>query len=317
VSDPSPCAVLPVSRVPWTGPSGPADPRLSALGRVTATAVIVAMLSSGPARALEPSDANKSACRDAYEASQLRRRAGELVVARAQLRICGGEDCPAIMRSDCVRWLADVELDVPSLVFEARSDGVPVFDASVTIDGHEVARQIDGRPIEIDPGIHVARFERKGTSAIELRLIVRGGEKNRLVLAEWTTPKSTQDSALVRTDRPVPPSVYITAAIGASGIAGFAIAGVLGNSAKSDLEASGCAPFCARDKVTTMRNEYLAADVGLGIAIAELVTSALIFATRPDRIVNARTQAAPRAALHASPAATLSMRPSLWWQVSF
>jgi hypothetical protein len=180
-----------------------------------------------------------------------------------------------------------------------------------------VAPQIDGRPIEVDPGIHVAKFERKGLSAIEQRLIVRGGEKNRLVVADWTTPKSTQDPPPVRTDRPVPSSVYITAAIGVLGMAGFAIAGAVGNGAKSDLEASGCAPFCAPDKVSTMRNDYLAADIGLGIGIAELATSALIFATRPDRKLNPRSVAAPISALHASPAGTRSGWTLLWWRLSF
>jgi hypothetical protein len=213
--------------------------------------------------------------------------------------------------------LAEVEHDVPSLVFEARVDGILVFDPSVTIDGNEVAPQIDGRPIEVDPGIHVAKFERKGLSAIEQRLIVRGGEKNRLVVADWTTPKSTQDPPPVRTDRPVPSSVYITAAIGVLGMAGFAIAGAVGNGAKSDLEASGCAPFCAPDKVSTMRNDYLAADIGLGIGIAELATSALIFATRPDRKLNPRSVAAPISALHASPAGTRSGWTLLWWRLSF
>src|SRR5579864_3957502 len=85
------------------------------------------------ARALpaqSPDDTSKGACRHAYESAQLLRRSEELVAARAELQICGAEACPAITRTDCVRWLAEVEAGIPSVVFEAKTSMGLVFDVS-------------------------------------------------------------------------------------------------------------------------------------------------------------------------------------------
>jgi hypothetical protein len=237
-----------------------------------------------PAQTLE--ETNKGACRHAYESAQLLRRNEELVAARAQLQICGAEACPAITRTDCVQWLAEVEGAIPSVVFEARTDMGAAFDVSASVDGGVRAKELDGRPLEVDPGLHTFVFERKGSPPLEQKVILREGQKSQLIVADWTTPKPQETAGRPtrsHPDRPVPISVYVTATIAALGFADFAIAGSLGNGLKNDLDASGCAPFCARNEVDALRKRYVIADLGLAVGIADLATTVVLFLTRPER----------------------------------
>jgi hypothetical protein len=250
------------------------------LARAIATCLVIAPAASLRAQpSAETDDSGKIACQQAYESSQLRRRNQQLIEARERLRACGAEACPAIIREDCVQWIGQVEAGIPSIVFEARTDAGPVFDVSARIDGVLVASQFDGRPIELDPGLHTVTLERAGRSRVEQRVILREGEKNRLVVADWTTPKPAEtagSAAVGGTERGVRPLVYVTAGIAALGFADFAIAGALGNSLKSDLEANQCAPFCSHDTANAVRARYVIADIGLGIGVAELATTALL-----------------------------------------
>ncbi len=189
---------------------------------------------------------------------------------------------------DCVEWLGQTEAGIPSVVFEARTDAGPIFDVIARIDGAVVATALDGRPLEIDPGLHRVTFEHTGRAPIEERLIVREGERNRLLVADWTTPHrsptSTAPAVTPKAERPIPAAAYVSAAIAGLGFAEFAIAGELGDNLKNDLEASHCAPFCSRDKSDALRDRYIAADIGLGIGIAELATTAVLFLTRPESV---------------------------------
>jgi hypothetical protein len=185
---------------------------------------------------------------------------------------------------DCVRWLAEVEAAIPSVVLEAHTSGGPVFDVAVTIDGVAHPNALDGRPIELNPGVHAFDFERRGGPSVNQKVVLVEGQKNRLVLADWSSPPlEGLRPAGGRLERPIPAAAYVTAGLSVLAFAGFAIAGTLGNSLKSDLERSDCTPFCSRDQTDALRTRYLTADIALAIGIAELATSAIIFLTRPER----------------------------------
>ncbi|HSY21537.1 MAG TPA: hypothetical protein VK841_05455 [Polyangiaceae bacterium] len=238
--------------------------------------------------------AGSAGCVRAYESAQLARRDERLLDARRELRLCGGETCPAVLRRDCVEWLGQTEAGIPTLVLEAKTDGGAVFDVAASIDGRRVTTALDGRPIEVDPGLHRVTFERAGLPPIEQRIILREGEKNRLLVAAWTTPKGPPVSSLPllervdrfeRTERPVPPGVYVASGIALLGFVDFAIAAALGESLRNQLAASGCAPFCSRGQTDALRTRYIVADIGLGIGVAELATAVVLFVTRPERRV--------------------------------
>ena len=145
------------------------------------------------AHASDPKEA--AACKVAYESSQETRRTGSLIDARAKLRFCAGEACPDIVRTDCITWLSDVERAIPSVVLEAKADGQMVFDVAVTMDGKAVASNLDGHPIDVDPGVHVFVFQREGRAPIEQKVIVREQQKSFLVSANWQTPHAIERAA--------------------------------------------------------------------------------------------------------------------------
>src|SRR5579859_526942 len=92
---------------------------------------IAACAASLAASASAWADQDIETCRRAYEQAQLNRRDEKLLAAREQLRICGGDSCPAVARADCVEWLGQVQGAIPSVVPEARGPSGPLFDASV------------------------------------------------------------------------------------------------------------------------------------------------------------------------------------------
>jgi len=219
-------------------------------------------------------DAAKATCREAYASAQLHRRRGELLASRGDLRTCGAEACPAFARVDCVQWLSEVEADIPTIVVEANADGNAVFEVAVKLDGEPVEARLDGRPIAVDPGLHGFTFDTAGRPTLEQRITVREGEKNRLLVANWVTPRSP-------TERPIPLGVYVTGAVALLGFADFAAAATLGNTVKTDLEVRQCAPFCSPADVAAMRTRYLVGDIGLAIGAVDLVASVVLFVTRP------------------------------------
>jgi hypothetical protein len=252
---------------------------------------LATVLAAAPAHAEDTDgEAAKAVCQGAYANAQLHRQRGELLAARGDLRTCGSEGCPAIARGDCVQWLAEVEASLPTLVLEARADGSSLFDVTVKIDGEVVAARLDGRPIEVDPGLHGLTFESQGRPSLQQKVIVRAGEKSRLLVGDWGT---TRPPLPQPAQRPIPLGVYVTAAVAVLGFADFGIAAALGNSVKSELEANNCAPFCSHADVQAMRARYLVADAGLAVGVAEVVTSIVLFATRPSVPQHPRARTVP------------------------
>jgi hypothetical protein len=228
----------------------------------------------------------RAECMQAYESSQLERQSQHLIEARQHLRVCASERCPALARTDCVSWLSDINSSVPSVVFDARADDEAVFDVRVLVDGIVVATALDGRPTEIDPGLHTLTFEHAGKPPLEQKVIIREGETSRRVLAEWSPPRVAAPvpaAVATRTVRPVPTAAFVLAGVGVAGVADFVVAALLGNAKKNELQASGCAPFCSSNQVGEIKTRYAIADVGLAVAAAATVATGIVFATRPER----------------------------------
>jgi hypothetical protein len=269
----------------------------SAVARPLCVIVMLPALAKPASADPEPT---KAACKDAYEQSQAHRQKDELLVARQQLLLCAAPACPNLIRNDCVVWFAQVEQAIPSVVLEAKNEGGEILDVTVTMDKKTIATQLDGQPIDIDPGLHTFRFEHTGLPPIEQRLIVRAGEKSRLVSASWAKPKAEQPAdvparAPAPMERPVPASVWIAAGVGIVGIAGFSYFGLAGNRKTNDLENS-CAPFCSTDQVNTVKTDYLVGDISLGVGVVSLGAALVLLLTRPERPVGTETatSTAPR-----------------------
>jgi len=124
----------------------------------------------------------KTQCVNAADEGQSRRDDGKYRAARALFVTCSRDVCPNIVAQSCMRWLREVDQDAPTVVLGARDEqGADLTDVRVSLDGSPFATQLDGRPLEADAGEHVFRFERDAATPVEKRLVLRAGEKARVV----------------------------------------------------------------------------------------------------------------------------------------
>jgi hypothetical protein len=157
------------------------------------------------ANAQEPSEAG--ACVDASDQGQSERDLGKYRAARKSFLTCSREVCPQVVLRSCAAWLRELDQTAPTLVLGARDErGNDIADVNVTFDGASFASHLDGRPIEVDSGEHVLRFERAGSDPVEERLVLRAGERARVVTVTLRTPTTESASVpVVVPDREGPP----------------------------------------------------------------------------------------------------------------
>jgi hypothetical protein len=85
----------------------------TSFGVLIAAAVLVTTDPPG-ARAQGAAVETKRVCATAAETAQRLRARGLLSDARAELRVCSREDCPAAVRADCQQWLAEIDRAQPT-----------------------------------------------------------------------------------------------------------------------------------------------------------------------------------------------------------
>src|SRR6185295_6757604 len=119
-------------------------------------------------------------CASAAEQAQSLRDEGKYRRAREQMLICVRDVCPAAIKSDCGKWLDQVERDAPTVVFGAKDSGKDITDVKVTMDGVVVTEHLDGKPQLVDAGEHTFKFERGGVTREE-KVLIRAAEKGRQV----------------------------------------------------------------------------------------------------------------------------------------
>ena len=228
--------------------------------------------------------AEDASCQTAYERAQEFRTESRLGAARRELERCVQADCPDFVRGDCDRWLDEVEAAQPSLVLGATLEGRDLTDVDVFVDGTQLVEQLDGKAVAVDPGRHSLRFAAKGAEPLTLEVVVREGEKSRVVVAPLHAVKS---SSPVASEQPAEapranrnPLSYVLAGVGVVGIGGFIALGSMGNSQRSDLEET-CSPHCTDEELRPVRTKYLLADVSLGIGIVALGAAGYLFFSGP------------------------------------
>ncbi len=153
-------------------------PRLSAVVLLTAAGVSQRTAAGADERADE-----KQACASAAEEAEQLRIDGRLMAAREHLLRCSRPACPATVRSDCAGWMTEVAAAIPTVVLAVRdARGQDVLGALASVDGVPIAQGLDGKALEVDPGVHTFRFE-SGGAAMEQVVLVREGEKSRAITA--------------------------------------------------------------------------------------------------------------------------------------
>jgi hypothetical protein len=252
-----------------------------------------ALASPSLASAAPPGRAER--CVAAAERGQQERDRAAFIEARASLRACAADECPALVRKDCAQWLADVESNIPSVVVGAKdARGNDVLGARILVDGTPYQEEADsGRAITLDPGPHTFRFEHAPDAPVELTLVLRTGEHNRPIYGTFApTGAAPAASALPAPGAPIAPSspapeaaprslhvstwAYVLGGIALAGGASFAIFGATGLAEKSQLRAQ-CGDTCSDAQVEPLKVKYITADISLGIGVVAAAISAWLF----------------------------------------
>lgn len=251
-----------------------------------ATLAFVTIVSEGAASAL-PDD--REACATSAEQAQQLRDEGKYRRAREQMLVCARDVCPGPIKSDCGKWLTELDRDAPTVVFGARdARGADVFDVKVSMDGSPIQEKLDGKPVLVDSGEHTFKFEAKDGSTKEEKVLLRAAEKARPIIVTFAGANvppgpgpgpgpgpqpggDTQEGSIV-------PAVVV-GGIGVVALGSFAIFGIGGKNDVDDLQK--CKPFCKEEDVDSARTKLIIADISLGVGIVALGVATYMFLTRP------------------------------------
>jgi hypothetical protein len=238
----------------------------------------------------EASGEVRSACISAHETGQELRISSKLLESKNSLHRCAQEDCPSVIRVDCLRWLDEVEAAIPTIVVVAESDRGDETNVRIGIDGQTVANQLDGKPIDLNPGSHYLIFEFTGARPMEMQLFLGQGDKNRIIRLDFrskptvgplTTPAAhATDIPPPLTSRPVPNMTYVfggTALVAAASATYFGLKA----SAARNSAAISCAPLCSDSVVSDIKRKALYSDLSTSVALISAGTAAALYFTRP------------------------------------
>jgi hypothetical protein len=260
---------------------------------VSGLGIVASLLSAAPAAWAEPPPTREQ-CLASHGKSQESRLEGELIEARAQLRVCANPACPNVLRNECSAWLASVQQAIPSVIILAENEAGDVLDVRVVVDGKVLTEKLDGTAFELDPGAHRFEFEIPGYPKQEQTIVVRQDEKRRairVVFAKEVKPEPTETAGgqtssapepmpTGPSSRPIPATTWIFGgiAVGAGVTAG--ILGAVGLSDYNDKKDS-CAPTCSESDVDSVKTKLLFADITGGVAIVSAGLATYFYLTRP------------------------------------
>jgi hypothetical protein len=241
--------------------------------------------------------ADVAACVAAAERFQQERDDHKYRAARADLAICGREDCPPTVRGDCVHWLLELDAAFPTVVVRVRdAAGADVDEAQVEIDGAVASAHADGTPISVDPGPHVIRARPRQGATTEQRIVIQTGEKNRIVELQLgggrpsppPPARSTSDAGREGSGGSAGRGVlpWILGGAGVVALGTGAIFAGIGLKGRADLLADPCSAgnTCAQVDVDRVDRELLFADIGIGIGLIAIgVATYLLLAPPPSR----------------------------------
>ena len=118
-------------------------------------------------------------CLSAYFAGQEMVEAGRLREARGRFQACADPMCGDRIQKECQGRFTQLATDIPSVIpLVTGSDGTPLADVVVTMDGEPLTKHLDGRAIPVDPGLHLFTFSAEGESQ-SVKVMIIQGERNR------------------------------------------------------------------------------------------------------------------------------------------
>ncbi len=241
--------------------------------RIGRAATFALLLSIG-----RQSRADVQTCVDAHSTGQREVKAGHLNRASELFAACGAlEDCPDPIRVECIEFHRETERNIPTVIFGVVDEyGRDRTDVRVFAAERLLSDGLNGRALRLDPGKYTFRFELPHGVSLDREVLVREGEKNRLVsvrvpakgltLAQSASPVS-QTTATARST--LPTGFWISVGVGAAALVSWGAFALAGQAHQSKLD--DCSPGCNADRRSdfdAMRRDYLIADISLGAAVA-------------------------------------------------
>jgi hypothetical protein len=276
-----------------------------------------------PSTARAQSDTKKE-CLAASDRAQQLRIEGKLRGARESLAVCGRNECPALVRQDCVQWMSEVLASLPSVVVGARdAQGHDVVKVKVSIDGTVAEERLEGKPIPLDPGVHTFRYETAGAPAVEEQVVVREGEKNRPLNVTFAGPPGattagpssapagpssnggSAGSETISVRHVSPSNTVVGLVVGGLGIVALGGALYFELSANSDAATLNdtCRPNCTASDVDSVRTKYVYAGVGLGVGLVAVGVATYFLLARPIGTTTIETRRSAAVRVDAQPTA--------------
>ncbi len=243
-----------------------------------------------PARASDP-----AVCAQNYEEGQRLRKAKQLLSATDALIACAQPHCPPAVVRDCARWLNEVRAETPSVVFAARDDsGRDLQNVTVHHGDRQIAGRIDGTAVNLDPGPHVLRFRASDGRSVTISVVIRQGEKNRLIDAVLPHSRDSRGERAAKpaeppssprlpstaepqgpSSEPVDPLPIALAGAGVVALGSFAYFGWTARSNVNEMN-DRCAPRCSENEIDSARTRALVADISLGAGVLALTGAAAL-----------------------------------------
>jgi hypothetical protein len=239
-------------------------------------------------------------CGDAFDQSQVKRDAGKLLDARRLFRVCQAPSCSPTQQRLCSAWLTDVEKRISSLVLSAKDgSGADLVDVKVTMDGVQVATKLDGRMIDVDPGMHSFVFELGDGTRAETSAVADERSQGKLVAVTLQhpavvpspsqtapppgTPTTTIEPTLPDTTPHGGGSAMKTAGLvaGATGVAGLALGTVFGIEALSTKSSHCSNGLCDFGSASNAYSQATISTVGFVAGGALLAGGMMLFLVAP------------------------------------
>ncbi len=234
-----------------------------------------------PSLAFATGDARK-ACVQAADHGQELRDKGKLIEAREAFVACAREECPSVVARQCTTWLADVEHEMPTITVRARdAQNKDLVEVNVIVDEVLRTSSLDGRPMQIDPGVHKLRFMHEGDPDVEQQVVIRSAEKDRLIDVRFAG-KAAASQAPSPPEGNAPPTaeapktgfrfpLFAGVMFGVGLAAGGGMAALLITTANDvNQMRSTCAGSCKQSDVDWANTRIVLANVAMGVGIAGL-----------------------------------------------
>ena len=246
----------------------------------TAAPLVILSLLLGHTR---PALADVAACVQSHASGQREAKAGRLAAASDLFADCvSQEGCPDAIRSECAEFRKETERNLPTLVFAALDEqGKDLVQVRVYSDDRMLAEALDGRPIAVDPGQHHLKFQLASGQVLETDVLVRQGEKNRIVSLRAKSAEAVPAAQASGNEAKLPLGLWVASGVGAAALASWGTFALLGHGKQSTIDA--CSPSCpesSRADYDAMHRDYVIADISLGVAVASAGVATWLFLSR-------------------------------------